>query len=546
MASGELRLQCLSIPIDPTVGRQRANPFADTSDPSKDLWLVIQVGENFELPILPTQRITLSILSGRGRAGRDHGDRVFSIPFEELDDASADIVVPGPITASDKEDLETFEVLLKQYGSLTESAARKEGIEGQRAVASASSGSLAGLAPGEKKVTEPSTLESGPSTNKSGLRRRTGWNGQESGGRLVLVDDKTGEVVGELDQEINVEDEDEKKLEDDDKSGSKAPVVVDFGTLSQGVPYEVVTVKTIKPEDMDDWILKGAHYFSKGILSLGNNVSDYSTKAAERYCKTTTPAPEPMKFSPAAKASIRGVHNVSATGFRVTRKTLDMVSNAAGTVIQKVADPVVNTLMTDDEKREDKRRLEKIENGHQTPPDQPLYDDKGQPISNSSSGSTTPKLTKHSLFRRAWMAAEVIGTSLEASAQTMIASTSDAATSMAGHKYGAEAAHATRLIGGSARNVTMVFVDVRGVARKTIIKSAKRGVGGSVKARMADGQEITLAPDGAGQVHMATDEAVARQSAAAAAPGYDADVLVPEQETYPAEKTPAATGVTRR
>lgn len=81
------------------------------------------------------------------------------------------------------------------------------------------------------------------------------------------------------------------------------------------------------------------------------------------------------------------------------------------------------------------------------------------------------------------------------------------------HKYGPEAARATQLIGGSARNVTMVFVDVRGVGRSVIVKSAKRGVGGAIKARMADGTEVAMVPDAQGQMHMAKDEASAREAA---------------------------------
>lgn len=59
----------------------------------------------------------------------------------------------------------------------------------------------------------------------------------------------------------------------------------------------------------------------------------------------------------------------------------------------------------------------------------------------------------------------------------------------------------------------MVFVDVRGVGRSVIVKSAKRGVGGAIKARMADGTEVAMVPDAQGQIHIANDEASAREAA---------------------------------
>lgn len=60
------------------------------------------------------------------------------------------------------------------------------------------------------------------------------------------------------------------------------------------------------------------------------------------------------------------------------------------------------------------------------------------------------------------------------------------------HKYGAEAGEATRILGGSVRNVALVYVDVRGVGRKTLFKSTAKGFKGVVKTRLADGKEVTI------------------------------------------------------
>ena len=68
------------------------------------------------------------------------------------------------------------------------------------------------------------------------------------------MNEDTGEIVGELDQEVDVEAD--KRLAGDDKN---RPVVLDFGNVVEGYA-PTVKVQRIQQEDMDDWLLKGAHH----------------------------------------------------------------------------------------------------------------------------------------------------------------------------------------------------------------------------------------------------------------------------------------------
>lgn len=61
------------------------------------------------------------------------------------------------------------------------------------------------------------------------------------------------------------------------------------------------------------------------------------------------------------------------------------------------------------------------------------------------------------------------------------------------HKYGAQAGHATALAGGAVRNVAVVYIDVRGIGRKALLKGTAKGF---VKARLSDGQSVTLQAEG--------------------------------------------------
>jgi spartin len=71
------------------------------------------------------------------------------------------------------------------------------------------------------------------------------------------------------------------------------------------------------------------------------------------------------------------------------------------------------------------------------------------------------------------------------------------------HKYGPEAERAAQLLGGSVHNVALVYVDVRGVGRKTLIKSGKKGMKGVIKTRLESGEEVILKPEGEGEIQLA-------------------------------------------
>ncbi|TFY52566.1 hypothetical protein EVJ58_g9940, partial [Rhodofomes roseus] len=60
---------------------------------------------------------------------------------------------------------------------------------------------------------------------------------------------------------------------------------------------------------------------------------------------------------------------------------------------------------------------------------------------------------------------------------------------IAGHKYGPDAARTTGLATGTMRNVVLVYVDVRGFARRALIKKAgKQFVKGRIAGTRTQGQ----------------------------------------------------------
>ncbi|KAI5454916.1 hypothetical protein NCC49_002192 [Naganishia albida] len=547
VASGELVLECISLPINPAIGKQQANPFADALDRSKDLWLVIKVG-TFELPLLPNHKIS-KVSSGP--------TTVFSIPSGGT---SVQLYLPVAASQEDKEDQETLEILLKQYGCLPSSQVSRE-IKGSAAIVGGGWG--VGKAPPQYGSSAP-----GSGTTTPTLRRRT-----TDGGRFVLVDEDTGQVIGELDNKLDVEvgqgvDAGPVPAGQAGDHKQNQPVVVDFGVLDEGWAQKV-SVQTIEERDMDDWMLKGAHYISKGLLMFGNTASKSMTSAAELYIRNTKPREEPVKFSPSTKEGIRQVHNVSAKTVKVTKKTLDTVNNAIGRVVEKAADSgyggydkaqtmwktnytdrfggsisSVNTMNPAPPSYTEKPGNLRLETktpvgpGQAQPATAPALPQRpGAPVpAGTQSQPQSASSAQRPFWNRVFLAAEVIGTSLEATTQTLISSGTNAAAEAAGHKYGAEAGEATRILGGSVRNVALVYVDVRGVGRKTLFKSTAKGFKGVVKTRLADGKEVTITgQDENGNLKIADGDHAARDvTVALQGVGLEEKVTPPQAQGYQA------------
>jgi len=120
------------------------------------------------------------------------------------------------------EDLDSFEVLLKQYGSLAKDSSALKGIVVPP---------LGSAKPGQQDLA-PENMR----------------------GKVVLMNEETGEVVGELDQDIDIEAD--KRLAGEDKN---RPDVLDFGNVVEGNAPKV-KVQRIQQEDMDDGLLKGAQH----------------------------------------------------------------------------------------------------------------------------------------------------------------------------------------------------------------------------------------------------------------------------------------------
>ncbi|KAK9310954.1 senescence-associated protein-domain-containing protein [Lipomyces starkeyi] len=117
-------------------------------------------------------------------------------------------------------------------------------------------------------------------------------------------------------------------------------------------------------------------------------------------------------------------------------------------------------------------------------------------LSSHDGGSANRVEYEPGILNRSIIAFSTLVDGIEQSARIVLSSGSAVATTMIGHRYGAEAgAVAAHLIGG-VTNVGLVYIDTLGVSRKAPLKSVAKGM---VVGRMRDGKQVVGVSD-SGQV----------------------------------------------
>lgn len=403
----------------------------------------------------------------------------------------------APQNASDLDDLEFFETLLTQYGALEQGESALTGITLPAATAGAAAAAGSSSQQAQVEV-EPELVEI--------------QGGEDLKGQLVLVDEETGKVLGQLETTAEV------SGAAVDGQRPDAPVLLDFGPIVNQYAGRVVQVEQIPPDEMNDWILRGAHYMSQGILYVGGVSSNAILQGANVLKRNIKAKPEATTFSPTTQAAIRRTHNATVSTVKVTKGTIGMINKAVDYVVDRkggAGKPAINPGRT--AANPSASGWGKAPAPAGPPPvagpsataskaaDPPPYsaydnDDKKGPAPGAAPAAqgfpdrvAVPLAPgqKRPFLNRVVLAGEVVLSSLEAAGNDLISAGTVAASSVVQARYGDEAGHATALLGGTVRNVALVYVDVRGIGRRGILKATARGW---VKARLRGGQEVRLQP----------------------------------------------------
>ncbi|KDQ18620.1 hypothetical protein BOTBODRAFT_42255 [Botryobasidium botryosum FD-172 SS1] len=456
---GTLSLECVTLPVPTSLTRSSTGTGTSSyssrnggnGDVERDVWLVLRLNTTFEMPIVPTQDILHSRSAGTYRFPRPNGQVVLNLP--------------KPQTPAEVEDQETLEVLLSQYAVLQEMDSDK--VDRDRGV---------GIGAGAGVQSE-----------------------SDAKGRLVLVDEVDGSIVGTLEDQFHIQED--RSI--NEKGREKDPVIVEIPEDNK----HDVHVRSVRPDEQD-FLIRSAGYLSHGIVYAAGALASGMNYAATQFVARSQPDPTPMVFSENTKTNIRHIHGISGKAVAVTSKTTSMIHEYIDKAVNKVAGPGPNQPQVH---RSASYAPGVMTPGTSTPPQFSSRDGKGSASGYFAPGQvpppTPPPLPQRNphLLNRVLVSTDLLLTALEQSAHTLVTGATGAMSMAAGHKYGPEAGDATRLMGESVRNVGVVYVDARGVGRRALIRRAgkkmiKAKVGGKdvVFGAGPEGQIVPMQPQASG------------------------------------------------
>ncbi|KAK9320904.1 senescence-associated protein-domain-containing protein [Lipomyces orientalis] len=344
---------------------------------------------------------------------------------------------PGIGTGMDKvtqEDIDTFETILAQCTAFLERAAPpKRGAANHPA----------DHAQGEGDI--------------SSADSRFG----ESHGKIVLVDEWDGSVVGELTDEYDIVEKPGVK------PGSKYPVEIQLPAEGEGNQISVSNASeeylhiSRHPAYRKSTIVQTSVTASRLIVTGSSYLANILASGADSFTKISKPNPNPMTFSADTHAHIRKISSISRGAADLSAMTVAQVSKYAQNFGAYVARGNENDQLR------------------------------------SHDGSGDKVEYKPGILNRSVIAFSTLADGLEQSARTVLTSGSEAAATIIGHRYGSEAGSVAAHLTGGVKNVGLVYIDATGVSRKALLKSVAKGM---VVGRMRDGQQVVVGGGDSGQV----------------------------------------------
>ncbi|KAJ7090411.1 hypothetical protein B0H15DRAFT_930516 [Mycena belliarum] len=467
--SGTLLLECVTIEVP------------DAPNTAPHVYLVLRLNE-LEIPIDPTRviRTTLS----------DSGSRTYTFLASEVDPVEMVLTVsiakvPDPHFL---EDVEIFESILAQYADL-------QGVFPQ-------------------VMANPNIYDK---TDSEELR-----------GHLVLVDQDNGEVVGEFDRKFLVQEDPMLS-----KKGHEAdPVVIELNDGDYDDANAMEMFARAIPPDQQDWITKGATIISHAIagsttllltaISAGSSYYTNNSKAAAPSSSSSfssssvssgTPPPPPQAVSFLSSARTRkglaAVQSVSGEAVKVSAKTVQiidkMIKLAVGSSKGKgraTLAPPLPPRASSPSSLEPPPPYTKSSGSFQSekpplPPRRQTSTTLTATISaapplppRTNSGSPMPSTsgqeqaaTKLSSTARILLSADLILSTIDVSTRRLLDSGTSNLGTVVGHKYGKEAGESSVMLAGTARNVALVYIDLRGIGRRALLRRTGKEF---VKGRVSD------------------------------------------------------------
>ncbi|KAF7323272.1 Senescence domain-containing protein [Mycena chlorophos] len=427
-----------------------------------DVFLVLRLNQiGAEIPITP-HRVVRTVYT-------EVGSRKYAFLATETDpELVLSVALPSYPDAQVLEEVEIFESIVAQYAELQ----------------------------GAFEQAQPAVL---PNVNDKA-------DADELRGRLVLVDQDSGEVVGEFDKKFAVQEDPE--LADKGRDAAVVIELADDETHDANV-FELFA-RAIPPEQQD-WITRSATLVSHAIsgsatllisaLSAGATYYTSHTKAVGTAAPGKPPPLPPRAASFLSSARTRkgltAIHSVSGQAVKLSSKTVEiidgMIKRAMGN--SKIKDrprlvppqlpprtpsPGPSRSALEPPPPPYSRTLSLTGDKPPLPPRRtPSPGPPALPPRKSNTEQVTVRLSKKT---RVLLSADLILATMDNSVKRILDSGQDNVSRVVGHRYGAEAAESSVLMTGTAKNFALVYIDLRGIGRRAILRRAGKEF---VKGRLA-------------------------------------------------------------
>ncbi|KAL5594166.1 hypothetical protein BROUX41_001211 [Berkeleyomyces rouxiae] len=420
--------QTLSLLMVPTAPPYDSRPGAKTQE--EDFYLHLHLPPELDLPLPATTQIyhqpPTSYLIPRWDLGPDSG-------------AFTRIEFPSPGSRPGlQEDVDTFETILAQCTAFLERApppkpAVTEAFRSEKAREAA--GASLNYTPSKSQETLPPY---NPAQFAPGQAYAPGSHSSGPTGRIVLIDEEDGSVVGEIGEGYVVED---SKI----KHGSKEPVEISFpsqGSHSISVAPSALsyTEPDLHPSYKNSTIVDGAKMASRLVVTTSDFITRTMQTQADSYVQRTEATTAPVSFEPSTHDRVRKINSLSSKAAQVSSTTVGHIGKMAQSFGTNLG-----------------RKKDGSGRG---------YDANGNVIDSYKPG----------IFNKSLMAFNTVADGIDYAAKNLLVGTSSSVTTVVDHRWGAEAGDLSRNVGSGFKNVALVYIDVTGVSRKAILKKVAKGM----------------------------------------------------------------------
>ncbi|KIK62436.1 hypothetical protein GYMLUDRAFT_96048 [Collybiopsis luxurians FD-317 M1] len=434
--TGTLTVECISVPPDVQAVLDR------------NIFLILRINAD-EIPLDPRRTITLTSeeLEGRGRTYIFSGTD--SDP-EELELYIPDITL-GTVndwTTQRREEVDTLDGILTEYANFRDNST--------------------------PELPHKMSLMDAP---------------QNLRGHLVLVNEDSGEIIGEVDKKISVHED--GALSRPTKGHEHDPVIIEMSEEEE--EGAIVAFARNIPADQQDWMTKSAKLVSQGISQTTNLLVNVISSASSYYIAHSSPSSRPS--SSAASVSSTASTQSKAVAFISSSRTQSGLTHAHALSAQAVkisgktlavVDGMISKIIGAKDSAKGASYASNTPSSSSSPP--PPYSSTPNPSINAKpplpprlgenpplpphSDDSAPPLPPRALNKKAKLilSADLILSTLDESAKQLLNVGSRDATRVVAHQYGAEAAQSTSLMAGTVRNVALVYIDLHGIGRKALVK----------------------------------------------------------------------------